>query len=193
MSQQQKSRGIVDIVFLIDATGSMTSCIDAVKENIHTFIQTLSTKDANNSSPVKHWRAKVVGYRDFDFNDYPPIEDNPFVESPEALRRQLSALVANGGHDEPESLLEAIYFVTNMDEMSKADQTLHPDKWRYRSSAARVVVIFSDASFKEPLRKPAGATLEALRRFVSDQDNFSETMRQLARTISVTAEVPLIE
>jgi hypothetical protein len=35
--QTSKVKGIVDIVFLLDATGSMQPCIDAVKNNIAAF------------------------------------------------------------------------------------------------------------------------------------------------------------
>jgi len=232
MSDQQKTKGIVDIAFLLDATGSMGPCIDALKNNIQTFVTSLTTKDANNSNPVKDWRAKVVGYRDFD-HDSAPIVDNPFVTSVEQLRSQLAALHAEGGGDEPESLLEALYHVATMPATGKGEP-IQPTAWRHRSTAARVVVIFTDASFKEPLAKPKGATFEdlyhqlignriilsifapempcydklsevdraewnvisggsnpqeSLAIFTADQKNFAETLRQLAKTITNSAEV----
>ena len=55
---QQRHR--VDIVFLIDATGSMTDCIDAIRTSIGLFFDTLDS----DWSPIKDWRARVVGYRD---------------------------------------------------------------------------------------------------------------------------------
>lgn len=36
MNDQKKTKGISEIVFILDATGSMSSCIDALKDNIHT-------------------------------------------------------------------------------------------------------------------------------------------------------------
>jgi hypothetical protein len=108
-----------------------------------------------------------------------------------------------------------------------------PTGWRQRSAAARVIVIFTDASFKEPLAKPKGATFEdvyhqlisnriilsifapqipcyeklsevdcaewhvvtgganpqeSMATFTADQENFSQTLRQLAKTIGKTAE-----
>ena len=66
MSEQlTKTKGVVDIVFLLDVTGSMQPCIDALKNNIATFIDALTTKAPNNDNPVKHWRAKAVGYSRF--------------------------------------------------------------------------------------------------------------------------------
>jgi uncharacterized protein YegL len=153
MQQQSKAKGIVDIVFLVDVTGSMQACIDALKENIANFIDYLTTKDANNSNPVKDWRAKVVGFRDFNF-DNEPFVDNPFVRSAADLRLQLTRLKAEGGEDEPESALDAIFKVTSMGQTEKGTSDEDPYKWRYRSAAARVVILFTDASCHETMSLP---------------------------------------
>lgn len=232
MSSSQKAKGVADIVFLIDATGSMQPCIDALKENINSFINSLTTTDANNSSPVKHWRSKVVGYRDFEVDPI-PIIDNPFVETSEQLATQLSKITAEGGGDEPESLLEGIFHVASMPVSAKGEP-YNGNSWRPANAAARIVVIFTDASFKEPLEKPKGATIddvfnkltstkiilsifapdipcyeklsemdkaewnvikggstpqESLALFTANKENFKKTLAQLARTISVSAEV----
>src|SRR5258708_10316211 len=64
-SQRQDSiRGVADIVFLIDATGSMEPCIESLKANIGTFIDSLVTGGTNAPSPVKDWRAKGVAVPD---------------------------------------------------------------------------------------------------------------------------------
>jgi len=151
-SQQGKVKGVADIVFLLDVTGSMQPCIDALKDNISMFIDTLSTRDANNDSPVQDWRCKVVGYRDFDVDDEPFI-DNPFVRNPDDLKAQLRRLTAEGGGDEPESLLDALYKLATASSTEKGAPE-DPYQWRYRSEAARVVVIFTDASYKEDLSLP---------------------------------------
>jgi len=157
MSEEpKKTRGIVDIVFLMDATASMELCIEAVKNNINSFIDTIcdSTKQDN---PVGDWRAKVVGYRDFlDDAAAKPLEDNPFVHNDaNALKAQLATLEAVGGGDEPESLLDAIIHIADMDANEKGAQDLDPNKWQYRSSAARVVIIFTDAPY-HPNTKEGG-------------------------------------
>lgn len=230
-----KTRGVVDLVFLIDATGSMRPCIDALKDNIATFVSSLTGGDGNRFTPVRDWRAKVVGFRDFEF-DAVPIEDYPFTADVDVLHDQLESLHAEGGDDEPESLLEALYAVATMP-ATERDEAPRPNAWRHRASAARIVVIFSDASFKEPLMQPAGATIEdvfnviqgnriilsifapdlecyerlsevdkaewnvveggstpqkSLAKFTSDQRNFANTLRQLAKTISKTAETELL-
>ena len=63
-----KAKGIADIVFLIDVTGSMSHCIDALQANLQSFVQVMTHGDGspNSSGPlVSDWRIKVVGYRDY--------------------------------------------------------------------------------------------------------------------------------
>jgi hypothetical protein len=159
MSQLPKVKGIADIVFLLDATGSMGPCINAVKHNIKTFVQTLTTPTPNGAAVVKDWRAKVMGYRDMDYNDVPAIVDNPFVSSVIELESQLNALVADGGGDEPETLLEALYMLANMP-ATGPDEPLRPDAWRHVNSGRRFIILFTDAPFKEPLRMPKDARID---------------------------------
>lgn len=234
-----KTKGVADLVFLIDVSGSMAPCIDALRRNIEVFVDTLSRGDANNAAPVKDWRAKVVGYRDIDSAEQeglPWIVDHAFVRDAVALKEQLASLQAAGGGDEPESLLDALYQVATMEAIPKGSQQEDPGKWRYRSDAARVVIVFTDASFKETLNLPEakGGSLqdvanvvmanriilslfapnfegydrlsqidksewevvefeglnpqEALQKFTSDPVNFRNTLKQLAASVSRSAE-----
>ena len=234
-----KTKGVADIVFVVDVSGSMTPCIDALRRNIEAFVDSLSRGDANNAVPVKDWRAKVVGYRDFEAAEsegLPWIVDNPFEREAGALKAQLATLQAAGGGDEPESLLDALFKVASMEAIPKGSQTVEPGKWCYRSDAARVVVVFTDASFKETMSIPEarGGSLqdvanvvmanriilslfapnfegydrlsqidksewevveyegmnpqEALQKFTSDPVNFRNTLKQLAASVSRSAE-----
>ena len=234
-----KTKGVADLVFLVDVSGSMATCIDALRKNIEVFIDSLSRGDANNAAPVRDWRGKVVGYRDIEAAEaeaLPWIVDNAFVRDAGALKSQLATLQAAGGGDEPESLLDALYKVASMEATSKGSQTEDPGKWRYRSDAARVVIVFTDASFKETMSLPEakGGSLqdvanvimanriilslfapnfegydrlsqidksewevvefeglnpqEALQKFTSDPVNFRTTLKQLAASVSRSAE-----
>jgi len=236
---RNKTKGVADLVFLVDVTGSMATCIDALRGNIEAFIDSLSHGDANNAAPVRDWRAKVVGYRDLQTSEHdrlPWFVDNDFVRDAGALKAQLAALQAGGGGDEPESLLDALYKVASMPALPKGSQSEAPDKWRYRSDAARVVIVFTDASFKETLDLPEakGGSLQdvanvvmanriilslfapnfegydrlsqidksewevvefeglnpqqALQKFTSDPVNFRTTLKQLAASVSRSAE-----
>jgi len=165
--QRDKVKGVVDLVFLIDATGSMAPCISALKENIATFIDSLTTGDANNARPVKDWRGKVVGFRDYEV-DAEPLVDNDFVRDAAALKEQLAKLEAAGGGDEPETLLDALHVVATMPETPKGAE--EPNAWRRRSEAARVVVVFTDASYKPNLLRKdvAGGTFDDVRNAVEN-------------------------
>ncbi|MFC0386385.1 vWA domain-containing protein [Muricoccus vinaceus] len=234
-----RTKGVADIVFVVDVSGSMAPCIDALRANIEAFVDSLSRGDANNAAPVKDWRAKVVGYRDLESSvqeGLPWIVDNPFVREASALKAQLGGLAAVGGGDEPESLLDALYKIATMEALPKGSQAIDPAKWRYRSDAARVVVVFTDASFKETMGIPEakGGSLqdvanvvmanriilslfapnfegydrlsqidksewevveyealspqEALQKFTADPVNFRNTLKQLAASVSRSAE-----
>jgi len=239
VAPRPKTKGVADIVFVIDVTGSMTPIIDALRKNIETFIDSLSRGDANNAAPVKDWRGKIVGYRDIEHAEaegLPWIEDNPFVRDAVALKAQLAGLRAAGGGDEPESLLDVLYKVATMEASPKGAQGEDPNKWRYRSEAARVVIVFTDASFKETMSisEAKGGSLqdvanvvmanriilslfapnfegydrlsqidksewevveyeglspqEALQKFTADPVNFRNTLKQLAASVSRSAE-----
>jgi hypothetical protein len=234
-----KTKGVADIVFLVDVSGSMAPIIDALRKNIEAFVDSLSSGDANNAAPVRDWRAKVVGYRDIESapsEGLEWLEDQPFVRDTAALKAQLGRLRAQGGGDEPESLLDALYKVATMEATPKGSQSEDANKWRYRSDAARVVVVFTDASFKETMSIPEakGGALqdvanvimanriilslfapnfegydrlsqidksewevveyeglnaqEALQKFTADPANFRTTLRQLAASVSRSAE-----
>jgi hypothetical protein len=157
VQERPKTKGVADIVFLVDVSGSMSPCIDALRSNIEAFIDSLSHGDANNAAPVRDWRGRVIGYRDVEAaqaEGLPWIVDNSFVRDAGALKAQLATLQANGGGDEPESLLDALFKVASMEAVPKGSQNEDPAKWRYRSDAARVVIVFTDASFKETLSIP---------------------------------------
>src|SRR5207253_10259760 len=81
-AQRPKAKGVVDIVFLLDATGSMQPCIDALKDNIAKFIDSLTEGGPNNQLPVRDWRGRVVGYRDLPADGDGWYVDNPFVRDP---------------------------------------------------------------------------------------------------------------
>ena len=155
---ESKVKGVVDIVVLLDVTGSMQECVDAVKGSISTFITSLGAKDANNDSPIKDWRIKICGYRDHQAQESNWFVDNPFVRDLAGIQAQLSNpnLNATGGGDEPESLLDALYKLAKMDQSGVQDAE-DATKWRARGTAARAVIFFTDATFKTPMTIPEAA------------------------------------
>jgi hypothetical protein len=150
-----KPKGIVDIVILLDVSGSMQACIDAVKLSVKTFIDGLSARDANDQAPIKDWRIKVCGYRDHKNNPSDWFVDNPFVRDVPSVQAQIAAesLQASGGGDEPESLLDALYKLATMGDIGLQDAE-DPNKWRARGASARAIIFFTDASFNQPMTIP---------------------------------------
>lgn len=175
MDQQQRTKGVADIVFLIDVTASMQPCIDALKNNISTFIDTLATADSNNPSPVKDWRSKVVGYRDVIADGEENwFINNAFVRDATTLKGQLASLQALGGGDIPESLLDALYRIANMAEQGKEAQEESPNHWRYKRAAARVIIVFTDAPYHQTMSiaEALGGTLNDVNNLVTSKRIF---------------------
>jgi len=143
---------VADIVFLIDATGSMGPCIGALTRNVSRFIDLLATGDGHQFTPVENWRGKVVGFRDYEYCRT-PLSSFPFTRDPAQLKRQLASLELEGSTDIEESLLEPLYLLATMGETT-AGAPEHPERWRHRSEAARLVIAFTDAPYKEPMRIP---------------------------------------
>jgi von Willebrand factor type A domain len=128
--KQAKVKGVGDIVFCIDATGSMQDCIDNVRDNIATFVTTLETSTPNAKID---WRARILAYRDFR-KDANYLENSfDFVSSPSELKSQLNSIQASGGDDEPESTLDAILYASRT------------SKWR-QGPCHKIVVVFTDAT-----------------------------------------------
>ena len=236
----RKVTGVADIVFLVDVTGSMQPCIDDLKGNIAAFLQELSSPQ-EDGAPVRDWRARVVGYRDYEYDDAPPLEAFPFVRDEASLGAQLDALEAKGGGDEEESLLDALYWVATTGCTASGEEA--PDRWRARSEAARIVTVFTDAPYKDVMSLPEarGGTFDdvanacmaeriilslfapdmpchdrlsqidkseyrpipydlgdeygpqkALAAFTSQREAFRHTLMQLARSVSRSAETPVL-
>jgi hypothetical protein len=158
MSTEVKVKGVVDIVVLMDVTGSMQKCIDALKQCVSGFIAAMTVADANNSAPIRDWRLKVVGYRDHARDGADWLVDNPFVRDIAAVQAQLGGanMQASGGGDQPESLLDALYAVASMGEVGVQDGEA-PGLWRARGTAARAVIFFTDATYHRQMTIPEAA------------------------------------
>jgi len=241
--QTAKVKGVVDLVFLIDVTGSMGHCIEALKSNIKSFIQTMTQESGPNDAgpPIKDFRIKVVGFRDATC-DAEWFVEHPFTTSVEEVFAHIGSLKADGGRDEPESLLDALHKVSSMGQ-TESGAAPDPSKWRFRRAATRVIVVFTDASFHPTMSYPEGrgggvvdvqnaatanrifieffapdvdcfADIEsidrcnghkipfdrsakngaaaALEHFTRDKANFTKVMTALAKSVSKSAEVPLL-
>lgn len=95
----------VDLIFVMDATGSMQSYIDAARKELKAFAQQLAT----------HSMRPRMAYGLVLYRDHPP-EDSSFVtqstplsESLEVVQQALDRARADGGGDGPEAVVDGLY------------------------------------------------------------------------------------
>lgn len=92
----------VDLAFIVDATGSMSSHIRAVKNSIKDIVQQIQKTNGN-----LNLRLSFVGYRDF--CDGPKqFEVLDFVSSVGSFGAFVDKIVASGGGDAPEDMAGGI-------------------------------------------------------------------------------------
>jgi len=118
-----KIRGVADIVFCIDFSASMGSCIEGVKNHISTFVRSVETGD-----PAKaiDWRLAFIGYSASEFQVSPFMTDTAdFASRLARAKPRRSDEFTAGAID---------YCLSEMD-------------WRH--GANRFVVVFTDETLKE--------------------------------------------
>jgi uncharacterized protein YegL len=141
--KKPKLRGVVDIIFLIDVSGSMAPAIEKLTKNIDFFIKNI------DPTKIKNYRVKIGSFSDLevDSSNLAMNLDRPWRENPQITQslnlikndlNECKQLVLDfyGGGDEPESSLDAIYRAIDL-------FTEDPNKRK------RVIVLFTDASPKE--------------------------------------------
>jgi len=125
-----RPKGIADVVFCIDSTGSMAPCIDGVKEHVQNLVEGFTS----NQEIVLDWRVRLIEYRDL--NQDEEIVPYPFTTDIEEFRKQVQGLTATGGGPEPESTLDAIFVAL---------------KSEWREPCNKCVVVFTDAPCHDEL------------------------------------------
>jgi outer membrane protein OmpA-like peptidoglycan-associated protein len=115
-----KNKIPVDIVFVLDKTGSMIDYIDKVKDNINHFISNFLKKGID-------YRIGIVAFSDIVDSVY------GFSDNIDNLRNNINDIkpTAYGG-DENENALEALYSAS---------------KLPFRSDAKKLIMLFTDALF----------------------------------------------
>ena len=114
----------LDLVFLVDATGSMGDEIAKLKNSMHAMAQQISQLPVQ---PDVCWG--LVAYRDR--GDAFLTRTQDFTDDLRGFQQVLGQVQANGGGDTPEALNEALH------------EVVHGLSWR--RDAARMVVLVADA------------------------------------------------
>jgi len=110
----------MDVLFLIDTTGSMSDEIEVVKEKMRDMVAEIASGD-----PPPRVRFGVVAYRDR--GDEYVTKVTPLTEDIDAIVAGIGELQATGGGDEPESLNEALHVAlrdVNWDPAEEVDKTV---------------------------------------------------------------------
>ena len=122
----------IDIVFAIDATGSMSDEINNVKTNIASFSENLIDSGLDI-------RFCIIEYRDITIGE-PTIvhkyNGSQWLTSIDAVVSELASIDADGGGDRPETVLDPLGYI--------ADNSL----MQWRSNAHRFAFVLTDADYK---------------------------------------------
>lgn len=122
----QSERPQVEVMFVLDTTGSMGGLIAAAKEKIWSIANTLGSAD-----PAPEIRMGLVGYRDR--GDAYVTTFASLSDDLDAVYTRLMKFQADGGGDTPESVNQALF-----EAVSKTD-------WSDNSDTYRVIFLVGDA------------------------------------------------
>ena len=134
MTQERK----IDIIFCIDGSGSMTPCLDKVKANAKKFYLDFVDKMTNEyGSSVEELNIKVITFRDYAEDGAQAMVESEWFDITAGddveYEKHLSGIIADGGGDDPENGLEALFLAMT-------------SKWNAKGDKDRqVIVLFTDA------------------------------------------------
>lgn len=117
----------LDLVFVIDSTGSMAPIIDAVKSNVTTLANTIASTSSN-------YRFALVDYKDAG-DAYQARVDLGFTTDVTAFGTAVASISASGGGDTPESVYSGVMTALNLP---------------WRPGVRKIVVPIGDAPGKDP-------------------------------------------
>ncbi|MBO4938591.1 MAG: VWA domain-containing protein [Oscillospiraceae bacterium] len=146
-SRQEATNYTVDMVFCIDATGSMEDftgnqqrIINMVKQNALNFYGDLSAKMEQKRKPMAQLRVRIVIFRDFLADGEGALLATDFFELPaqtDEFEACINSIHAEGGGDIPEDGLEALALAMK-------------SKWTTKGIKKRqVIVVWTDAGTHE--------------------------------------------
>lgn len=121
------NRPQLDVVFVIDSTGSMADEIDVVKGQVRKMMRAVQS-----GQPRPEVRFGLVTYRDR--GDEYVTRTLPLTDDVESIEQAVENLVADGGGDTPEAVNEALHVAVA--EMN----------WNFDQKASRLMFLIGDAA-----------------------------------------------
>lgn len=130
----------IEVVFVLDTTGSMGGLIESAKQKIWSIASMMST-----GNPAPKIRIGLVGYRDRS-DDY-TTTIVPMTDDLDVVYARLTEFTASGGGDTPESVNEALATAVNT------------TPWTERDSVLRIIYLVGDApphmDYQDDVKYPA--------------------------------------
>lgn len=115
----------IDVVFVLDTTGSMGDLIDGAKQKIWSIANTIAT-----AKPRPEIRMGLVAYRDRGESYITKL--TPLTDDLDAVYAELMAFTAEGGGDTPESVNQGLH------------DAVHGFAWSAEPSALRLIYLVGD-------------------------------------------------
>jgi Mg-chelatase subunit ChlD len=137
---QQDQRPRIDVVFVVDTTGSMGGLIDGAKRKIWSIADRLAS-----GQPRPDIRVGLVAFRDL--GDEYVTRMTPLTRDLDGLQGDLNALVAAGGGDGPEHVNQGL-----------AD-AIHGMSWEQGDNVLRLVFLVGDAPPHDDYAGPSSSDL----------------------------------
>ena len=154
MSPLDKKRVSADLVFFVDTSARMQTCLDDLIRSVSTFVDTATVPNVDGFVAIHDARWRVIGYSSRDADGDLWRSDSHFLADAGEFKQRLLALQASGSHGASTSLLDALHEVAHWPQAQEG-QAPSPLGWRFRYDARRVGVIFT-ASDCKPTFEAAG-------------------------------------
>lgn len=140
ISKQSK----VEMIFVLDTTGSMSGLIQAAKDKIWSITNTIT-----GTTDAPEIKIGIIGYRDI--NDNYVTDVNAMTDDLDSLYNKLISYDARGGGDTPESVNEALY------------KAVTDEGWSLDTSVYKVIFLVGDApphmDYKNDVKYPKSAKI----------------------------------
>lgn len=146
MAKSRKLNCSVDIVFCIDATGSMSQLMEKIKQTAIALPKNLTEAVKKAGKTMRRIRIKVIDFADFKSEGKDAIHESQFynansqiveiINEFDSIKTTTSDGEGRGGDEIPENALEAIWLAMNSDFMpQKPDEDMR-----------QIIMVFTDAS-----------------------------------------------
>lgn len=130
----------LDLVFVVDCTGSMGAYISAAQRNIRSIVQRLGAAEVAGASATEWMRVGLVQFR-----DHPPQECSfllrvsPFSANLDAIQKAVDSMRPRGGGDVPEAVSAGLAAALDM---------------QWREEAVKLAILIGDAPPHGPQDAP---------------------------------------